>query len=121
MDITIIEAIGSATLAILGWAILIATSWIKRRWAHDIVDRLGELAVHVVRYVWQTYVEELKAQGEFNTEAQKVALGLALERLRSDLGPKGLQAVAWLFGFNDSELENFLKTHIESAIVAEKK
>ena len=120
MELTIIEAVGSAVLALLGWAIVIIVGLVKRKVAHDVVDRVGEFAIYVVQEVYQTYVEDLKKQGDFTKEAQVEALKIGVEKLRAYIGPKGLQVLVWLFGYSDKALDEFLAGQVEAAICAVK-
>ncbi len=118
MEITILEAVGSAVIALIGWGIVALVGLIKRKYAYEIVDRVGELAYHVVREVWQVYVEELKAQGKFDKEAQAEAKKMAIVKLKSYLGPKGVEMLVWLFGYSDADLDAHLAGQIESAVLA---
>ena len=117
MDISIIEAVGSAVLALFGWGLVLLVGIIKRKFSYDIVDKVAELALHVVKEVWQVWVEELKENDAFDKDAQEEAKARALSKLKSYLGPKGIKTLVWLFGHSEKTLDEYLSGQIEAAIV----
>lgn len=70
--------IGTILTGLFGWLTTVITSWlnakIKDEKLKKFVLSINDIVVKNVKYVYQTYVEELKAQGTFNKEAQAIAL-----------------------------------------------
>ena len=129
MDLSIIEQIGLALVAILVWLLTLGTAFVVRKIKHDyaraVVGRLSSLARLVVRELWQTTIEAAKASsenGKLDKETAAQAKTAALAKLKSYLGPRGLKALAWVAGFGgDESLDEYLGGAIEAAITEEKK
>ena len=128
MDLSIIEQVGTALVAVLvlgiGTAVPFLVRKVKYEYAKDVLDRLGEFAILVVREMWQTVVQAAKAaspDGKLTSETAKEVKGAAIEKLKSYLGPKGISALLWLLGLSNKSLEELLGGAIEAAITAEKK
>ena len=92
------------------------TQWINSKVANDKAARylstITELAVDSVKEVYQTYVSSLKTEGKFDAEAQKKALDSCLAKIKSKLLPDLKDYIVNNFG----DLDEYLKTLIESAI-----
>ena len=86
--------------------------------AGTFIKRLDEAAMRIVKTVYMTYVEAIKkgSGGKLTDEEQRRAKSLALDKLKSYLGPAGLEELAQIFNFSMSEREKMLDDHIESAV-----
>lgn len=81
----------------------------------EMVDRYisyGEEIVNsVVKYIAQTYVDTLKAQGAFDKEAQEIAFARAKEAILKLLNEDAKAAITSVYG----DIDAWIKTHIEQA------
>lgn len=119
LNVSILDLTGSAGIGLLGFISVIIVNLIRKRFAYDIVDRAFELALYVVGEVWQTFVQEAKANakdGKLTPEQAKEAKSTALKKLKCYLGPKGLGLLVWLFGYSNADLDAYLEGMIEAAI-----
>lgn len=116
------------TQALLPLAIT-AVTWISWRVRRLISSRirseevkssillLNEATMSVVREVFQSIVDTLKAKGGKLTEEQaKAAKDMALQKLKLQLGKKGLEEIMKAFGLKAEDLSWFLGTKIEAAV-----
>lgn len=78
----------------------------------SILTSLNTLVQNSVLEVYQTYVEALKKAGNFDAEAQKIALERCLALIKVNM-PKELET--WLKS-NYSDIESYLKSLIEAKI-----
>lgn len=78
----------------------------------SILTSLNTLVQNSVLEVYQTYVEALKKAGNFDAEAQKIALERCLALIKVNM-PKELET--WLKQ-NYSDIEGYLKSLIEAQI-----
>jgi len=69
-----------------------------------------------VTYTAQTYVDSLKAKGDFGTEAQKEALSTALDKAKLLLTQEIKDLLATLYG----DLDEWLTTKIEQTVKDQK-
>ena len=88
--------------------------WVKDQDLKNIIYSLNEVVRNAVLEVYQTYVEELKANQDFSFEAQKIALNRALELIKANLPEKVFE---WL-KTNFKDYEGYLKSLIEAQIGA---
>lgn len=80
---------------------------------------LGEAADAVyaaVTYTSQTYVDSLKEQGEFDKDAQLIALNTALTKAQSLLAAETKELLESLYG----DLQDWLTTKIEQTVKEQK-
>lgn len=91
------------------------TAEISDRGLADVLDRYisyGEdIVISVVKYVAQTYVDALKAQGTFDKEAQEIAFARAKEAILKLLNEDAKEAIASVYG----DIDEWIKTRIEQA------
>lgn len=91
------------------------TAEISDRGLADVLDRYisyGEdIVISVVKYVAQTYVDALKAQGAFDREAQEIAFARAKEAILKLLNDDAKEAIASVYG----DIDEWIKTRIEQA------
>lgn len=125
------NAIGDALLALLQTVIIavlpMITKYIKDYFAAkteaiadmavneniaSIVRTVGDLARQSVAYVSQTYVDNLKKEGKFDVEEQKIAAGKAFDRLKLMVDEESSAILESVFG----DLTVYLETLIEAAV-----
>ena len=91
------------------------TAEISDRGLAEMLDRYiayGEDVINsVVKYVAQTYVDALKAQGAFDKEAQEIAFARAKEAILKLLNEDAKEAIASVYG----DIDEWIKTRIEQA------
>lgn len=78
----------------------------------NILTSLNALVQNSVLEVYQTYVEALKKAGNFDAEAQKLALERCLTLIKANM-PKDIET--WLKA-NYSNVESYLKSLVEAQI-----
>lgn len=94
--------------------------WIKQWINTKIKDKkiaqyssqLTDIIYNCVTEVSQTYVDELKKEGKFNKETQKIALAKCLEKVKSVMTSELREWVEETFG----DFETYITTLIESAV-----
>lgn len=112
-------AFGALLIAVLGVLLRrlgdYVTSRIHNESVAACVRRLDDLALRVVKDVYQSYVAPLKDGDAWDTNSQMRAKESALRAMRSYLGPKGLQELEKVFGL-DGSVNELLGTFVESAV-----
>lgn len=112
--------LGLIGVVISGLGILIThliNKYVKDNTVRGYLNELREIVFDVVQEVQQTYVEEMKAKGFFNRDAQEHACDMALNIINNSLSK---ELKAWLEKTYPNARE-FLITLIESAIYSMKK
>ena len=105
-------------LATLGTiATILINKYVKNKELKDILLSLNEVVKTIVADVQQTYVDGLKKDGMFDAERQKEALSLALEKVKVSLP---CNVSKWLKD-NQTDIDGYLKSVIESAVYSLKK
>ena len=84
--------------------------------AAGYILQIAEAVVTAVDYTSQTYVDNLKSDGFFNTPEQKVAISLALDTARASLTKSTLDFIETAYG----DVTEYLVTRIEAEIRAQK-
>lgn len=107
-------------IVVTGLGILIThliNKYVKNDTVRGYLNELREIVFDVVQDVQQTYVDDMKAQGFFNKEAQEEACERALRLINASLSK---ELKEWLEKTYPN-VEIFLITLIESAIYTIKK
>lgn len=91
--------------------------YVKNDTVRGYLNELREIVFDVVQEVQQTYVEEMKAKGFFNKEAQQHACEMALHIIENSLSK---ELKAWL-DKTYPDAQEFIITLIESTICSMKK
>jgi len=78
----------------------------------EYINRITDAVLRAVTFVNQTYVDSLKASGEFTKEAQAEALGKALDAAITILGPEVME---WLEQAHE-DVGAYLGILIEAAV-----
>lgn len=76
------------------------------------MTQITEIVMNAVKTISQTYVNELKSKGKFDTEAQKIAFQKALGLCMSSLTEEAKTFIKNNYG----DIEAWLRTQIESTI-----
>lgn len=76
------------------------------------LEKALEIVTSVVKYVSQTYVDDLKAQGKFDASAQEEALKKAIETIQSQLDEQTKELLITAYG----DLQTWIRVQIEAAI-----
>lgn len=115
--------IAPALTALIAWTAVQLSGWIKARVRNEkvagVLDRLGQLAFHVVQEIQQTVVSALPDKADKG--ALLFARDQALATLKSHLGDKGLHELMAVFGLkDDNAVVKLLLSYIESAVMTMK-
>lgn len=78
----------------------------------SVLSEAGDAVLQAVEYVSQTYVDNLKAQGKFDVEAQKQAFEKAKEAALTILTQESLELLTSITG----DVETWLTTKIEQTV-----
>lgn len=98
---------------------VVARSFLNQAWLRGLLERMIVEAKNAVLEVQQTYVDEVlraKADGVLTKEEAVHARNIAILALKSNIGPKGLQRLIRILGFDDAGIDRLLGTHIEAAV-----
>ena len=83
----------------------------------NFIKRVDDVSYKIVKSVYMTYVDAIKQNGGNLTDEEKSkAKQLALDKLKSYLGPAGLGELSNIFSFSQTELDKYLDDHIEAAV-----
>lgn len=118
-----IEALALALLTILPVLakylvnlITVKIDGLKKQTANEqeqrILASIDQTITDSVNYVSQTFVDALKADGEFSVENQKAALSIALGNIKDTLSEESKEFIMSNYG----DLTSWLTTKIESTI-----
>ena len=81
-----------------------------------VIDELNQTVVTGVDYIQQTFVEQLKKDGKFDSEKQKEALDKAVNVIWNDLSDRTVN----LLKDNSIEIEKIIVKYVESYIASKK-
>ena len=85
---------------------------IKDENAKRMLNEATQIVLNATRVVFQTYVEALKEKGEFNTDAQLIALGKAKSIALSEMS----EDIKAFITKNYGDLTNWITNQIEASI-----
>lgn len=111
---------GAMVTLVLSWLgvklhTLIGTK-VSNEAAQGILSRFTDFAMTVVGDLNQSVVAQLKASGRWNdAEAAKVK-ALAMDKLRSFIGPEGIKVALEVLGISNETLMNMLSAFLESQV-----
>lgn len=116
----ILSALGTILTAVVSFAVAKLTQWlnvkIEDTKTANYMSKLVTIIGNCVNEVTQTYVETLKHEGKFDEEAQKHALQMCLAKIKSQCASYLLEFISSNYG----DVEEFLRTMIESAVYTQK-
>lgn len=121
--VDLLAVVGSLLGSMLLWAGKKLVDWLTEQNKRAWLGRLAELAVRIVVDLYNTMVEAAKdaaADGKLTQAERDRFKRLAVDRLRSWIGPKGLKAIVWAAGANPESLDQILAAEIESAVTVAK-
>lgn len=112
---------GSSVLALLTAGLALLTNWIAKKiksehWA-AVVMKTDDVAIKVIRDVYQAYVEPLKAanaDGKLTEDEKRNAKAMAIQQIKSYLGAKGLNELASLL--SAGKIDEYLSSVVENAV-----
>ena len=87
-------------------------SKIKNNKAADLLTTATTIVINAVRSVFQTYVEALKKEGNFNKDAQIIALNKAKDIVLTQMTDEVKEYLVKTYG----SLDSWLDTNIEATI-----
>lgn len=114
--IAVAGAIGLGLAGLISWGFTELTKWLavktKNEKLFKAVAIAQQLVVDAVQAVQQTFVEQLKADGKFDSKKQKEALELSLRKVINNLTPEIMEILEDTYG----DVEEWLINQIESFI-----
>ena len=109
----VVTAIVIPVISFLGFKISqYLNSKIKDEKARDLLNQANEIVLNAVKVVFQTYVEALKEKGEFNKDAQAIALTRAKGIITSELTEELKNFITQNYG----DLAAWITNSIEASI-----
>lgn len=113
---TVVLALGTALSTLIGILFKRLTDWVAEKAKGQKYKRTLETIEASIRsavlMVQQTFVDNLKKEGKFDSEAQAKALELAVKTATSQINDEMKKVIEELFG----DIEEWLKTQIEAFI-----
>lgn len=113
---TVFLALGTALSTLIGILFKRLTDWVAEKAKGQKYKRTLETIETSIRsavlMVQQTFVDNLKKEGKFDSEAQAKALELAVKTATSQINDEMKKVIEELFG----DIEEWLKTQIEAFI-----
>lgn len=113
---TVALALGTALSTLIGMLFKRLTDWVAEKAKGQKYKRTLETIEASIRsavlMVQQTFVDNLKKEGKFDSEAQAKALELAVKTAASQINDEMKKVIEELFG----DIEEWLKTQIEAFI-----
>ena len=97
--------------------IVLINQKIQNQKASKALSEAVELVVNAVKATQQEYVDELKKAGTFNTDAQKIALEMAIKKVRANMS---VETEKYLTA-NADDLNDWIADMIHSVIYDMKK
>lgn len=118
-SVTLLGLLGNGVLSILGVGVGYLVNYLKRRTKNETAQHLlthsSELAMTVVKDVFQSYVKPLKQAGGFTPLHQAQAKASALKALKEYIGPKTFLDMAKALG-SEAAVQKWMGTAVESAV-----
>lgn len=110
------SAIGVIVTGLASFAVAKLTQWINTKISNNktsnMLNNIVTIVGNCVQETYQTYVESLKENGSFDAEAQKKALNMCLDKIKSQMVPDVLEYIANNFG----DIDGYIVSIIESTI-----
>ena len=97
--------------------IVLINQKIQNQKASKALSEAVELVVNAVKATQQEYVEELKKAGTFDTDAQKIALEMAIKKVRANMSAETEKYLT----ANADDLNDWIADMIHSVIYDMKK
>ncbi|MCX4312859.1 hypothetical protein [Anaerocaecibacter muris] len=112
----IISVVSVILTGLASWAVSVLVAWLNTKIKNDklraILNQAISSVTSVVQATYQTFVETLKAKGEFTPEAQREALNQARTAARAQLSTEFTNYMTE----SGTDIEEWLTTQIESSI-----
>ena len=109
----IVTAVVIPVISFLGYKLSqFLNSKIKDEKARNLLDKANEIVLNAVKVVFQTYVESLKNSGNFNADAQAIALTKAKQIIDSELTEELKKFIKENYG----DLSAWITNQIEASI-----
>ena len=122
IDLISTDGVQALVLGVLGWLGMKVSKWLTSQTdnekAKGVLLRLNDAVFGTVMQLEQTLVAEIKAvnaDGKLSAEEKKQVRDLAIDLVRDQLGPKGLEKAAKILGL-DMRIDEFIGNRVESEI-----
>lgn len=120
----IVKSLLSLLVTLLCYAVTVITgklsSLIKQKVQDkkisSALERVNQSVSDAVKYTAQTFVNDLKAKGEFTEEQKRLAFNTALEKAKAVLGEEVKSTITNFIG----DIDEIIKVKIESEIASTK-
>lgn len=119
--LNIIETVLMAIIVpLLGFAMKKLNAWLNTKIHNDTASKYIQISTDmvydIVGSISQTYVNMLKQEGSFDSEAQKKAFNDAMKMAKSMLSQEAKDILSETYG----DIDKWLSMQIESAVVKQK-
>ena len=108
--------VGTLLTGVCTWLAVVITNWLNKKMkdkqAAKILSDVTTLIMNIIQETYQIYVQSLKDQGKFDSEAQSKAKDAAVAKIKSMLTVEQRDFIASI----TSDVEAWISTKIESAI-----
>lgn len=112
----LLSALGIIVTGLVGWGVTTLTTWlnskIKDKKIAQITCTLTTIVSDAVMEVFQCFVETLKKNGKFDTQAQKEAKERAMDIIMNKLTPELKNYISSNFG----DIKEWISSKIETTI-----
>jgi ribonuclease PH len=90
---------------------------IDNTYVKETINTVVDTIINVVNTVSQTYVSDLKKDGKFDVEKQKIALNKAVEQAKELINEESKEIIQSKY----NDLDSYIRSIIESYIISNKK
>ena len=112
----ILSALSLIVTGLVGWGVTALTSWLNSKIKDNKVSswltQITNIITNSVMSVFQTFVDTLKKNGKFDSDAQKEAKDKALNIIKTQLTPELNKFIENNYG----DIDEWLNIQIESVI-----
>ncbi len=122
IDLLSNEGVQGLIVGLLGWLAMRVGKWLgastDNEYAKGVLLRLNDAVFSTVMQLEQTLVAELKAanaDGKLTADERKRVRDVAIDLVRDQIGPKGLEKAAKVLGL-DMRIDEFISGRVESEV-----
>lgn len=120
LNTVIYPALATVLTALASWGVAVLINWlnskIKNEQARTALKNARDIIMAEVAETAQTFVDDLKKNGEFSPEKQQEAFKMTLERVKSQLTEEATTAINAI----TNDVEAWITAEIEKAVAESK-
>lgn len=115
--VSVVEGLAGLVITVgIPWVLSIILSKVKNEKVQGYLKQVTQITASCVEMVKQTFVDSLKAEGKFDSAAQKVAFDKCKESILYLLNDEAKSAVVQVYG----DFDEYIRTLIEAQVAATK-